>query len=103
MLLWPPTDRYWCPVSRVAEKAGATFEGILRSRLKLGDKNIDAAMFSLLPEDLQYADILLMKSCIFARSLLCRYRGELLQFLRSIVPDQTILQVCRLFWQNYGL
>lgn len=38
---------------RVAEKAGATFEGILRNRLKLGDKNIDAAMFSLLREDVQ--------------------------------------------------
>jgi len=38
---------------RVAEKAGASFEGILRSRLKLGDKNIDAAMYSLILEDLQ--------------------------------------------------
>ncbi len=38
---------------RVAEKAGATFEGILRRRLKLGGNNIDAAMFSLIPEDLQ--------------------------------------------------
>ncbi len=38
---------------RVAEKAGATFEGILRRRLKLGDNNIDAAMFSLIPEDHQ--------------------------------------------------
>jgi RimJ/RimL family protein N-acetyltransferase len=37
---------------RVAEKTGAQFEGILRKRLKLGDKNIDAAMYSLIPEDL---------------------------------------------------
>lgn len=38
---------------RVAEKSGATFEGILRRRMKLGGKNIDAAMFSLIPEDFQ--------------------------------------------------
>jgi len=38
---------------RVAEKTGATFEGILRSRLKFDDKNIDAAMFSLLVDDLK--------------------------------------------------
>lgn len=37
---------------RVAEKASAMFEGLLRKRLKLGDKNIDAAMYSLIPEDL---------------------------------------------------
>ena len=37
---------------RVAEKVGACFEGVLRRRLKLGEKNIDAAMFSLIPEDL---------------------------------------------------
>jgi len=37
---------------RVAEKARATFEGILRNRLKLGEKNIDAAMYSILPEDI---------------------------------------------------
>jgi ribosomal-protein-serine acetyltransferase len=37
---------------KVAEKAGAKFEGILRQRLKLGDRNIDAAMHSLIPEDL---------------------------------------------------
>jgi RimJ/RimL family protein N-acetyltransferase len=37
---------------RVAEKSGAHFEGILRKRLQLGDRNIDAAMHSLLPEDL---------------------------------------------------
>ncbi|NIM92209.1 MAG: GNAT family N-acetyltransferase [Anaerolineales bacterium] len=37
--------------SRVAEKTGAHFEGILRQRLKLGDRNIDAAMYSLIPGD----------------------------------------------------
>jgi RimJ/RimL family protein N-acetyltransferase len=37
---------------KVAENVGATFEGILRRRLKLGDRNIDAAMHSLIPEDL---------------------------------------------------
>lgn len=36
---------------RVAEKTGAHFEGILRKRLKIGDKNVDAAMHSLVPED----------------------------------------------------
>ena len=36
---------------RVAEKTGAHFEGILRKRLKLGDRNIDATMYSLIPED----------------------------------------------------
>jgi len=38
---------------RVAEKSGATFEGILRHRMKLGGKNIDAAMYSLIPGDFQ--------------------------------------------------
>ena len=37
---------------RVAEKTSAQFEGILRKRLKLEDRNIDAAMYSLIPEDL---------------------------------------------------
>jgi ribosomal-protein-serine acetyltransferase len=37
---------------RVAEKAGAQFEGILRDRLRLAGENADAAMHSLLPEDL---------------------------------------------------
>lgn len=37
---------------RVAEKSGATYEGILRRRMKLGGKHIDAAMYSLIPEDL---------------------------------------------------
>jgi RimJ/RimL family protein N-acetyltransferase len=37
---------------KVAENVGATFEGILRKRLKLGNRNIDAAMHSLIPDDL---------------------------------------------------
>ena len=37
---------------RVAEKAGAVFEGILRKRIKLGDINVYAAMYSLIIEDL---------------------------------------------------
>ncbi len=37
---------------RVAEKAGAQFEGILRKRIKIGDRYIDAAMFSLVLDDL---------------------------------------------------
>ena len=37
---------------RVAEKTNAQFEGILRKRLKLGDRNIDAAMYSLIPDDI---------------------------------------------------
>jgi RimJ/RimL family protein N-acetyltransferase len=37
---------------RVAEKTSAHFEGILRQRLRLGDRNVDAAMYSLIPEDL---------------------------------------------------
>jgi ribosomal-protein-serine acetyltransferase len=37
---------------RVAEKAGAQFEGVMRKRIKIGDRYIDAAMFSLLPDDL---------------------------------------------------
>jgi RimJ/RimL family protein N-acetyltransferase len=38
---------------RVAEKSGATFEAILRNRMKLQGVNIDAAMHSLIPEDLE--------------------------------------------------
>jgi RimJ/RimL family protein N-acetyltransferase len=38
---------------RVAEKAGAMREGILRSRLKIGDVWHDAVMFSLVPDDLK--------------------------------------------------
>lgn len=37
---------------RVAEKAGALREGILRRRLMIGSKAHDATMFSLLPEDI---------------------------------------------------
>lgn len=37
---------------KVAEKAGATFEAILRKRMRQGEDNIDAAMHSLVPEDL---------------------------------------------------
>lgn len=36
---------------RVAEKAGATREGVLRSRLILGDEVLDAVMFSLTARD----------------------------------------------------
>lgn len=36
---------------RVAEKAGAHFEGILRKRIEIGGRNIDAAMYSLIPAD----------------------------------------------------
>lgn len=37
---------------RVAEKAGATYEGVLRHRLRMGDVSVDAHMHSLLPADL---------------------------------------------------
>lgn len=37
---------------RVAEKAGATREGVLRRRLLINGKSLDAVMFSLVPEDL---------------------------------------------------
>ena len=36
---------------RVAEKAGATYEGVLRHRLRMGDASVDAHMYSLLPDD----------------------------------------------------
>lgn len=36
---------------RVADKTGAQFEGILRKRIKIGDKHLDAAMYSLIPSD----------------------------------------------------
>ncbi len=39
---------------RVAEKAGATREGIARQRCKMGDTWHDAFMFSLLPIDLDF-------------------------------------------------
>lgn len=38
---------------RVAEKVGATFEGILRNRLSYGGEPRDAAMYSLTPADLR--------------------------------------------------
>ena len=38
---------------RVAEKAGAQREGVLRRRLCLHDEYHDAVMYSLIPEDLQ--------------------------------------------------
>jgi ribosomal-protein-serine acetyltransferase len=38
---------------RVAAKTGAQYEGILRRRIKIGDRNFDAAMHSLIPEDFQ--------------------------------------------------
>ena len=37
---------------RVAEKVGATREGILRNRLIVRDRTYDAVMFSLIPQDL---------------------------------------------------
>jgi RimJ/RimL family protein N-acetyltransferase len=37
---------------RVAEKIGATREGILRNGIRFGDRNIDAVGFSLVPGDL---------------------------------------------------
>jgi RimJ/RimL family protein N-acetyltransferase len=45
-----PTDNV--PSQRVAQKAGAKFEGVFRRRLMLGDKVCDAAVYSLVPEDL---------------------------------------------------
>ncbi len=41
------------PSQRVAEKAGATREGILRNRLTLRGKQLDAVLFSLTPADLR--------------------------------------------------
>ena len=40
------------PSLRVAEKAGATREGVLRNGLVLHDRALDAVMFSLIPGDL---------------------------------------------------
>ncbi len=37
---------------KVAEKAGATFEAVLRKRMRKGEINMDAAMYALVPEDL---------------------------------------------------
>lgn len=42
---------------RVAEKVGATREGVLRNRLKIGDVWHDAVMYSLIPRDLNQTAI----------------------------------------------
>jgi len=39
---------------RVAQKAGARFEGILRNRLVLGGKSQDAVMYSIVADDLPH-------------------------------------------------
>ena len=41
------------PSQRVAERAGAKREGVLRNRLSLQDESHDAIMYSLVPEDYQ--------------------------------------------------
>lgn len=41
------------PSQRVAEKAGATREGVLRKRLLIHGESLDAVLFSLVPEDLE--------------------------------------------------
>jgi RimJ/RimL family protein N-acetyltransferase len=40
------------PSQRVAEKAGATREGVSRKRLLIHGESLDAVLFSLVPEDL---------------------------------------------------
>jgi len=40
------------PSQRVAEKAGARREGVLRNRLFINGESLDAVLFSLVPEDL---------------------------------------------------
>jgi RimJ/RimL family protein N-acetyltransferase len=40
------------PSQRVAEKAGARREGILRNRLLIRGESLPAVLFSLVPEDL---------------------------------------------------
>ena len=40
------------PSQRVAEKAGARREGVLRRRLLINGESLDAVLFSLVPEDL---------------------------------------------------
>jgi RimJ/RimL family protein N-acetyltransferase len=42
------------PSQRVAEKAGATREGVMRKRLVRSGKSLDAVMFSLVAEDLAH-------------------------------------------------
>jgi RimJ/RimL family protein N-acetyltransferase len=39
------------PSQRVAEKAGASREGVLRNRLLINGESLDAVLFSLVPED----------------------------------------------------
>lgn len=41
---------------RVADKVGATREGVLRNRLVVRDKVYDAVIFSLIPQDLSLSD-----------------------------------------------
>lgn len=36
---------------KVAEKAGASREGVLRNRLRFGDRDLDAILFSFIPKD----------------------------------------------------
>jgi ribosomal-protein-serine acetyltransferase len=43
------------PSQRVAEKAGAVREGVLRKRLLIRGEAMDAVLFSLVPEDLKMA------------------------------------------------
>lgn len=40
------------PSRRIAEKTGAHFEGIARNRLIVGGRPINAAMYSLIPDDI---------------------------------------------------
>lgn len=40
---------------RVAEKAGAHYEGVLRNRMVVGEKVFDAVMYSFLPQDFEPA------------------------------------------------
>ncbi|MDX5627012.1 MULTISPECIES: GNAT family protein [unclassified Brenneria] len=44
------------PSRRIAEKVGARFEGIARNRLIVGGRPIDAAMYSLIPADIDNKD-----------------------------------------------
>jgi RimJ/RimL family protein N-acetyltransferase len=37
---------------KTAERIGGKFEGILRNRLVVNDTSVDAAMYSLIPDDL---------------------------------------------------
>jgi RimJ/RimL family protein N-acetyltransferase len=39
------------PSRRLAERAGARFEGICRNRLMLAGRPVDAALYALTPED----------------------------------------------------